>query len=318
MAQKNKPNELYITRVYDAPVKMVWDAWVDPKQVAQWWGPRGFTLTTKSKDVRTGGSWIYTMHGPDGVDYPNTTYFHQVEKYSRLVYDHGSTEDKPPTFRVTVNFSEAAGKTTMEMTMALATDEAAAETKKFIKKAGGDSTWDRLAEFLSMEQSKKDVFVINRTFNAPLNLMFDMFTDPKHFSEWLPPTGFTMKYLKADIKAGGTSFYCMTGAGDMKMYGKTMYKEITKPNRIVYTQVFCDENENITRHPMAPTWPETMLTTITLAAEGDDKTRVNITWEVAGNATDAERDTFNKAKSGMTQGWSGSFDKLENYLPTVK
>ncbi len=313
MAAKNKPNEIYLSRIYDAPVKMVWDAWVDPKQVAQWWGPRGFTLTTKSKDVKPGGKWIYTMHGPDGVDWPNITLFHEVVKYQRLVYDHGGNETQPPLFRVTVNFSEIGKKTHMEMTMALATAEAATETKKFIKKAGGNSTWDRLAEFLEQETTQKDIFVINRSFQATLPLMFEMFTDPVHFSQWLPPTGFTMKYLKADIKPGGSTFYSMSG-GDVTMYGKTFYKEITKPNRIVYTQVFCDENEKITRHPMAPTWPEKMLTTIDLTSEGENQTRVTISWEVEGNATDAERQTFHKEKSGMSQGWSGSFEKLEEYL----
>lgn len=318
MPTKNKPNEIYITRIYDAPVKMVWEAWVDPKQVAQWWGPRGFTLTTKSKDVRVGGTWIYTMHGPDGVNYPNKTVFHEVEKYSRLVYDHGATDETPPMFRVTVLFSEVAGKTKMEMTMALPTAEAAAATKKFIKSAGGNATWDRLAEYLEMESSSKDIFVINRTFDAPLNALFEMFTDPKHLSQWLPPTGFTAKYLKAEIRPGGTSFYCMSGAGDVKMYGKAIYHEITKPNHIVYSQIFCDENENVTRHPMAPTWPETMRTTIALESESLDKTRVTITWEVEGSATAIERETFNKAKGGMTQGWSGSFEKLEEYLTLFK
>lgn len=321
MSQKNKPNELYITRTYDAPVKMVWEAWIDPKQVAKWWGPRGFTLTTKSKDVRTGGTWVYTMHGPDGVDYPNITKFLEVEKYSRLVYDHGANENQPAMFRVTVNFSENNGKTKMEMTMALPTAEAAQETKKFIKKAGGDSTWDRLAEFLSDEIAHKDVFVINRSFDAPINLMFEMFTDPKHFSKWLAPTGFDMEYKKSDIKPGSTAVYCMTGSYDgkteTKMYGKAKYHEIVKPNKIIYTQYFCDENENITRHPLAPTWPEAMQTTVLLEAEGNDKTRVCITWEVAGNATAIERDTFNKAKGGMTQGWGGSFEKLEAYLAGI-
>ena len=101
------------------------------------------------------------------------------------------------------------------------------------------------------------------------------------------------------------------------MYGKIHYKEITKPSKLVYTQFFCDENENITRHPMAPTWPQAMLTTILFDAEGDDQTRVSIRWEIDGNATTAERETFHKAKAGMTQGWTGSFDKLEDYLKTV-
>ncbi len=73
MATKTKSNEIRITRIYNAPVQAVWDAWTDPKQVAEWWGPRGFTITTHSKDLRPGGSWKYTMHGPDGVDYPNNT-----------------------------------------------------------------------------------------------------------------------------------------------------------------------------------------------------------------------------------------------------
>ncbi len=317
MAAKNKPNELYIERIYDAPVKTVWDAWVDPKQVAQWWGPRGFTLTNHSKDVRTGGHWNYTMHGPDGVDYPNKTKYLEVEKYSRMVYDHGGNDEQAPLFRVTVHFIDLNGKTKMEMIMALATAEAATETKKFIKKAGGNSTWDRLAEYLEIENTKQDIFVINQTFDAPLNLMFEVWTDPKHLSQWTGPAGSKINYLRAEIKSGGSAFYCMTGADDTKIYGKANYLEIVKPSRIVYTQCFCDENENIVRHPMAPTWPEMMKTTISLEAETSNKTRVTIKWEVVGEATPIERETFNKAKAGMSQGWGGSFDKLEDYLTKI-
>ena len=128
MAEKNKSNEIQITRLYDAPVKTVWEAWTDPKQVAKWWGPRGFTLTTHSKDLKAGGSWSYTMHGPDGKDYHNKTIYHEVEKYSRLVYDHGGNDDQPPLFRVTAKFSEIKGKTKMELSFKLPTPEAAEET----------------------------------------------------------------------------------------------------------------------------------------------------------------------------------------------
>jgi len=309
MRAKNKPNEIYITRLYDAPVKMVWDAWVDPQQVAQWWGPRGFTITNHSKDVRTGGHWNYTMHGPDGIDYPNKTKYLEVEKYSRMVYDHGGNDEQPPLFRVSVSFTDVKGKTKMEMTMSLASAEAATAIKKHIKKANGNSTWDRLAEYLS----EKDIFVINRSFNAPIDLVFKMWTDPKHIKQWLAPTGSEMEFIKADLKAGGTTFYKMEGLHGV-MYGRAHYLEITKPSRIVYTQQFVDEKENITRHPMAPTWPETMLTTIHLSEESEDSTRVTITWEPYGSATTEEVETFKKARDGMTAGWTGSFDKLEEYL----
>lgn len=313
MAAKNKSNELKISRIYDASVKAVWDAWTDPEQVAKWWGPRGFTLTTHSKDLKVGGVWKYTMHGPDGTDYPNKTVYHEVEKYSRLVYDHGATDETPPLFRVTVQFAEVNGKTKMDMTMTLPNPEAAAETKKFIKKAGGNSTWDRLAEYLEKESTGKEKFVINRTFDAPMALMFEMWTNPKHLSQWLPPTGLKMEFIRSDIKPGGSTFYFMSG-GDLKMYGSMQYLEIQKPNRVVYTQQFRDENENISRHPLAPTWPETMLTTVDLTEEGPDQTRVTVTWEVYGSATPEDLKAFIQEKPGMTQGWTGSFDKLEDLL----
>lgn len=314
MPAENKSNEIKITRLYDAPRQAVWEAWTDPAQAAQWWGPRGFTTTTHSKDLRVGGHWDYTMHGPDGVDYPNTTKYLEVEPGRKLVYDHGGHGDKPPLFRVTVLFSDVDGKTQMEMTMTLATPEAADETRKVIKRHGGNSTWDRLAEYVEKETVGNEIFVINRSFDVPIELMFQMWTDPKHFANWMPPTGATMEFIRADIRAGGTSFYKMIAGNGTPMFGRVEYLEIQSPDRLVYIQQFCDESEKIARHPFAPTWPESMLTRVKLSAEGPEQTRVTITWAPYGNTTREEIETFIKARGGMTQGWTGSLDKLEGYL----
>ncbi len=187
MARSKKKNELKLIRVFDAPVKWVWDAWVEDKHASKWWGPRGFTITTKSKDVRVGGKWIYTMHGPNGVDYPNITTYHEVEKYSRLVYGHGGNEEREALFHVTVVFKELNDKTEVDMTIALDTPEAAQEIKKFIKKANGDSTWDRFGEYLEKELRKKDIFIINRSFSANKKAAFEMWTNPVYFSKWMGP-----------------------------------------------------------------------------------------------------------------------------------
>jgi uncharacterized protein YndB with AHSA1/START domain len=314
MVARNRSNEIRIVRVYDAPVEAVWDAWTDPEQVAQWWGPRGFTLTTHSKDLRPGGNWTYTMHGPDGVDYPNKTLYHEVVEHKKLVYDHGGNDDRPPLFRVTVLFDEVDGKTTMDMTMALATPEAAAEIRKFIKQAGGDSTWDRLAEYLEKESTGKEKFVIARSFDAPLDQVFEMWANPEHFSQWLPPTGFTMEFLKADVRPGGRALWMMTDGASTKMFGRFEYLRIEKPSSIVYMQQFCDENENLARHPHAPLWPATMLTTVTLTDEGLGRTRVRVEWEPQEATTCEELAAFVAEKGGMTLGWTGSFDKLEACL----
>jgi uncharacterized protein YndB with AHSA1/START domain len=316
MPERSNANEIRITRIYDASVETVWDAWIDPDQVAQWWGPRGFTTTTYSKDVSPGGSWVYNMRGPDGTDYPSRANYLEVEKYTKLVYDHGTSDDRPPVFRVTVLFSDLKGKTKMEMSMTLPTPEAAEETRLIIKKFGGYSTWDRLSEYLEKGASGKEKFVITRSFNAPQDLMFEVWTNPKHLSQWLPPSGFEMQLIRSDIKPGGSIFYLMTG-NNLKMYGRAEYLKIEKPRQLVYIQQFCDENEKVSRHPMAPTWPETMQTTVDLAEEGSEQTRVTVTWEPYGSTTPEELETFINSKGGMTQGWTGSFDKLESYLENL-
>ncbi len=217
-------------------------------------------------------------------------------------------------FRVRVLFSSTDGKTTMDMTMTLPTPEAAEQTRKFVKQAGGNATWDRLAEYLDKELAGKECFVINRSFDVPLDMMFEMWTNPDHLSQWLPPTGFEMQFLRSDIRPGSSTFYLMTNHADVSMYGRSAYKEIEKPGRIVYTQEFCDKSENPSRHPLAPIWPETMLMTVELTAEGPAQTRVTVTTEPIGNVTPEELKAFVDARAGMTQGWTGSFDKLEAIL----
>lgn len=310
-------NEIRIIRVYDAPVSLVWDAWTDLAHVSKWWGPRGFTITTKAKELRAGGFWDYTMHGPDGKDWPNYARYHEVVPQKLLAYDHGATSaDAAPLFRVRAEFSEHQGRTTLVMSMMFDNAEAAQNSRVFIKAAGGNSTWDRLAEYLEAEQTKKEVFVINRSFKAPIETMFELWSNPAQLAKWVPPTGFTMEYRNADIRAGGESSYAMTN-GQFTMYGRANYLEIRRPDRLVYTQCFTDAEGNLSRHPAAPTWPATMLTTVTLASEGPAETRVTLQWEPYGEATAEEVATFAGAKAGMTGGWTGSFDKLDEEIAAM-
>jgi uncharacterized protein YndB with AHSA1/START domain len=313
MAANIKGNEIRIQREYDAPVKLVWDAWTDPKQAAHWWGPRGFTITTHSHDLRPGGTWHYTMHGPDGTDYPNKTLYHEVVPQARMVYDHGGYDDRPPLFRVTVTFTEKNGKTLLDMRMGFATPEIAVEMAGFIKKAGGHGTWDRLGEYLEKQASGCEKFMINRTFAAPVERLFEMWTDPEHYRQWLPPVGFTMQFIRADIRQGGSTFFSMTN-GDLTFHVKSEYLKVVKPSEVVYTQQFCEADGSVSRHPLAPLWPETMLTTVKLTAEDAEHTRVTVTCEAYGAATAEEVRAFAEARTGMTAGWTGSFDKLEEMV----
>ncbi|MGE0482683.1 MAG: SRPBCC family protein [Gammaproteobacteria bacterium] len=313
MASADKSNVISLTRVYDAPLQAVWDAWTIPEEVAEWWGPRGFTLTTHSRDLRSGGHWHYTMYGPDGTDYENTTRYLEVVAGQRMVYDHGGHADRPPLFRVTALFTECDGRTQLDLSMALATPEAAAAMRGFIRQAGGEGTWDRLAEHLGKRCAGKEQFFIARSFEAGIERLFEMWLDPGHLARWLPPTGASMRFLRAEPRVGGSSHYTMTLPDGTTVYGLVAYLQLARPRLLVYTQQFCDADERIVRPFFFEHWPQTMLTTIELAAEGPACTRVTVRWEPR-DATAADIQAFTAQRGSMAAGWTGSFDKLEAVL----
>lgn len=313
MVRNVQPNEIYIERIYDAPVAAVWDAWTDPAKVEKWWGPRGFTLTTHSKDLRPGGHWHYTMHGPDGTDYPNKTVYYEVEPCKKLVYDHGANDEQPPLFRVTALFSDIGGKTKLQLTMALDSAEAAVSIRQFIRQAGGNATWDRLAEFLGETGRGEPSFVINRSFATSIERLYEAWTTPAQLCQWLPPAGFRMECSEADIRAGGRCVARMSNDTGMSFGVEFTYLECT-PARIIYLQRFCDETGNTSRHPALPEFPAALLNTVTFTPEEDGLTRVTLTTTPSGSPTPGELQVFLDTRTSMTMGWTGSFDQLEALL----
>jgi len=138
-------------REFDAPRELVFDAWTDPKHLAQWWGPNGFTTTTLSFDLRPGGVWRFVMHGPDGRDYQNRITFEEVVRPERIVYRHGGGEDvEPVQFRQTVIFQDLGGRTRMTWRGDF---PSAAERDRVISEYHADSglmqTMARLSEYVS-------------------------------------------------------------------------------------------------------------------------------------------------------------------------
>lgn len=109
---------LSFERVFEAPRTLVWQAWTDPAHVGKWWGPKGFSTTTRAIDVRSGGSWRFVMHGPDGTDYQNRIEFIEVIAPERLVYAHAGEGDTADiSFHTTVTFADEDGKTRLSMRM---------------------------------------------------------------------------------------------------------------------------------------------------------------------------------------------------------
>jgi uncharacterized protein YndB with AHSA1/START domain len=145
--------EVVVTRVFDAPRELVWEAWTDPKHVVNWWGPRGFTTTIEEMDVRPGGVWKHVMHGPDGTDYPNRSVFTEVVKPERIVYSNaGGRKDGPgASFEGRWTFDAVEGsrtRVTIRMIFVSAA-ERARMAKEFGVVEGGKQTLERLGEHLA-------------------------------------------------------------------------------------------------------------------------------------------------------------------------
>ena len=94
--------------------------------------------------------------------------------------------------------------------------------------------------------------VIERSFEAPIDLIWQMWTDPEHFKEWFGPTGATIPVAKMDVRVGGTRLVCMevqTPAGPMSMWFAGEYLQVVPNQLLVYTEFVSDENGNVMSPP---------------------------------------------------------------------
>lgn len=156
MAEKNSidlhdPLSISAVRIFDAPRNLVWSAWTDPKHLAQWWGPTGFTTTTSAFDFRPGGVWRFVMHGPDGRDYQNRVTFDEIVAPECIAYHHGGGEDvEPVQFKTVVIFDDLGGKTRLTWR---AKFPSAAERDRVIRDYGADKglaqTLARLTDYVA-------------------------------------------------------------------------------------------------------------------------------------------------------------------------
>lgn len=154
MTSPTKDRTIQVSREFDAPRELVFDAFTDPDKIGQWWGPNGFTTTTKSMEFRVGGEWIFTMHGPDGTDYPNRIMYTEINRPYLIKYDHsGNRPDEEVHFQQTITFEDVNSQTKVTLNLLFPTLKAKEEAAKFGAIEGGQQTLSRLGEFLQNSKS---------------------------------------------------------------------------------------------------------------------------------------------------------------------
>ncbi len=158
----------------------------------------------------------------------------------------------------------------------------------------------------------KQEIVITRIFNAPRELVWKAWTESESLSKWWGPKGFKIDVSKMDFRPNGVFHYYMQSPDENKIWGKFVYREMNAPERMVFVNSFSDENGRITPNPYIANWPLEVLNTLTLIEE-NGKTTLTLRGEPI-NATEQERKNFIDNQLGMQQGFTGTFEKLDEYL----
>lgn len=233
-AEPGQPT-MVMTRVFEAPRRLVFEAHSKPEHLSRWWGPRRHTLVVCEMDFRPGGAWRFVLRGPDGQEHPFRGVYREILPPERLVYtfvydvpgirDHEAVE--------TLVFEEHDGQTTLTNTTVHKSVAARDGHLRSGMEAGAAETCDRLA--LILPTLDREV-VVSREFEAPRELLWEAWTDPKHIVQWWGPHGFTTAIETMDVRPGGTWTHVMRGPDGTEYPNKCVFTEVLKPERIVYSQ----------------------------------------------------------------------------------
>ena len=166
------------------------------------------------------------------------------------------------------------------------------------------------AEGTTAEKKVEVPFVLTRVLCAPRHLVFKAWTEPEHVKRWWGPKAFTTPVCTIDLRPGGLFHYCMRSPEGKDYWGRGLYLEVVRPERLVYEDSFSDADGSIVspRHyGMSPDWPEKTLTTVTFEDDGGH-TRLLLKGGVSEELAKAQH---------ADEGWNESLDRLAAYLAEI-
>ena len=141
---EEKSRTVISSRVIEAQIDEVFDAYANPEKIARWWGPQGFSLINESIDLSEGGHWQFVFKGPDGSEFKNHLVFAKIERPRLFVVDHLSG----PKYHGTVTFDDLGHQTRVTMYWTFESAEVFARLKDVVA-AGNEGNFDRLTEVVA-------------------------------------------------------------------------------------------------------------------------------------------------------------------------
>jgi uncharacterized protein YndB with AHSA1/START domain len=299
MAQKNEllrepvNSELVITRLIAAPRALTFKAWTDPKHLAQWWGPKGFSAPVCRMDARPGGAIYIEMRGSDGVQFPIRGTVREVVVPEKFVFVTTGFEDAQGIPQVeilnTVTFAEENGKTrlTLRSSVIRATPEMAESV------AGMEEGWTQsLERFERLVPGLLAPVVCERTFNAPVATVWKAITDVNDMKRWY----FDLAEFKPEV---GFTFEFEAGSPQKTYLHRCKVVEVVPGKKLSYSWEY-PGNDGLS------------YVTFELSDE-NGKTKLKLTHE--GVETFPAEENADFAKSSFAQGWNEIINTmLKNFL----
>lgn len=154
--------------------------------------------------------------------------------------------------------------------------------------------------------------VIERSFDAPRDLVFKAFSEPERFRAWFGGPGTAIERCEMDCRTGGACHYSMKGPDGSVMWGKFDYLEVDPPSRIVYVNYFSDEAGGITRNPYSASWPHRIHNTLTFREEHGQTVLMQQSRPL--EASEEEIGTFLENTENVRNGMGVAYDRLADYL----
>src|SRR5256712_9249723 len=311
---RKSERELVTTHTFDAPRKLVWKAWTDPKLIPKWWGPSRYSTTVDKMDVRPGGRWRFVQRDAEGNEYGFHGEYREVVPPRRLVGTF-EYEGMPGHVLVeTATFEEVGGKTKLTQSSVFQNAEGREGRLASGMEEGAAETMERFTELVTEMQKQgapgkaaNRELVIVRVFDAPRALVWKAWAEPARLKRWWGPRTFTTPVAKIDLRVGGAFLYCIRQADGKDIWGTGVYREIVQLKRLVYTDRFADEKGNVvpaTYYGMSRDFPLEMQVTVTFE---DQDRKTKLTLHHVGIPAGPDRD-------GANQGWNESLDKLAEML----
>ena len=148
--QTTADREIVVSRAIGAPRELVFVAFTQVRHLSRWWGPEGFTTTTRSFEFRVGGEWDFVMHGPDGTDYQEWITWREIVAPELIALLHGESRDDPNAFESVLTFEPAGEQTRIVMHAVFPTKELRDEAvEKYHAIEGGEQTLSNLADYVA-------------------------------------------------------------------------------------------------------------------------------------------------------------------------